>query len=260
MKLGILICDQVRESLLPEHGDYPEMFVGLFERLAGDVELGRGLQITYEFYHVMKGELPTAADDCDAYLATGSKYSVNDDSAWIHQLVRFIQQLYDNNTTFVGICFGHQLIARALGGNVINASQGWGVGLSQCEVLRQQPWMLPYQSHVDIVVSHQDQIAEPPPAGQVLMGTGFCPVSVIQVGNHFLGIQGHPEFSRAYAKDLMLCRQDTIPSRQLASAIDSLSRPVDDLLMARWIMNFLNYSKNYSKKLHQKKQQQPRAC
>ena len=239
MKLGLLLCDHVRESLQPAHGDYRAMFAGLFERLAADVDSPEMQAPALVEYEVMRGEYPADIDECDAYLATGSKFSVYEDLPWIHELLAWVRALHQVQKPLLGVCFGHQLIARALDGQVRRASVGWGVGVKVSQVLQQEHWMHPYQSHLDLLVSHQDQITALPSGAQVLMGNGFCPVAMFQVDNHFLGIQGHPEFTRAYAGDLMDSRREVIAADCLAAGRQSLGQPVDALLAARWCLAFL---------------------
>ena len=239
MKLGLLLCDHVRESLQPAHGDYREMFAGLFERLAADADCGDSPAPMLAVYDVTRGEYPAELDECDAYLATGSKFSVYEELPWISRLQAWVRMLHQAQKPLLGVCFGHQLIAQALGGEVRRASAGWGVGIKVSQVLCQQHWMHPYQSHLDLLVSHQDQVVALPPGAQVLMGSGFCPVAMFQVGNHLLGIQGHPEFTRGYAGDLMDSRREVIDAECLAVGQRSLEQPLDDLLAARWCLGFL---------------------
>jgi GMP synthase (glutamine-hydrolysing) len=231
MRLGILICDQVQSILQTEFGDYPAMFSALLKQVDDTLEL--------RFYSAIGRELPTDINDCDAYMTTGSRWGANDDKLWIRELEDFIRLLYNAEKRFVGICFGHQLIAKSLGGRVDKSDKGWGIGVAFSQVVAAQDWMLPMQTKLDLVVSHQDQITELPPQAQVLASNDFCPYSMIQVGSHFLGIQGHPEFSRQYSQALMNTRKDRISAPVICAGSQSLKHEVDDLLAMKWIINFL---------------------
>ena len=234
MKLGIIICDQVRQQLQPEFGDYPAMFANLLRQVDDQLEL--------EFFSAINLELPDDIDACDGYLISGSRWGVNDDLAWIRQLEQFIQQLYLANKGLVGICFGHQLIGKALGGLVEKSAKGRGVGVALNQVSQLQPWMIPVQNRLNLVVSHQDQIIDPPPHTRVLLGNEFCPYAMIQVGAHTLGIQGHPEFSRQYSQALINCRKEQLGASVVAIASHSLSHQVDDVVAMTWLINFLKQS------------------
>lgn len=232
MKLGLLKCDRVSEAFVADHGHYPQMFAQLL--LAADPNL--------EFieFDAEKGELPSDINAADAYLITGSRHGVNDGFPWIAQLEEFVRQLHQHQKKVIGICFGHQLIAKALGGKVIKSPKGWGVGISQNSVTAQKDWMNPSQVQFNLLVSHQDQVVELPAEAEVLAGSDFCPNYLMQIGTNLLSIQGHPEFTKAYSEALMISREDTLNETEFKQGMSSLELPEDDHLIARWIINFLN--------------------
>jgi len=234
MKLGILICDQVQEKLQPRFGDYPMMFNDLFQRTNETVDVC--------YYSAINHELPTDIDECDAYITSGSRWGVNDDKLWIRELEEFIRKLYLAEKKFVGICFGHQLIAKSLGGQVEKSTKGWGIGIAFSEIIEKQSWMKSKGNTLALVVSHQDQITKLPPHSQVLLSNEFCPYSMIKVGANFLGLQGHPEFSRQYSKALMNSRRDRIGAAAIDNAISTLVNEADDVLATQWIIAFIKQS------------------
>lgn len=231
MKIGILQCDRVRDSLREQgFDDYPESFIERFRAVDPALE--------FTVYRCLDGEMPPSVDDCDAYLCTGSRFSVLDDDAWIRELEAFVVALVEAHIPFVGICFGHQLLAKALGGTVEQASAGWGVGVSE-NTIERQPWMGDdARADVNLIVSHQDQVTRVPEGMTVLGGSDFCPIYFCQVGGHALSIQGHPEFSRAYSRALMDVRRGIIPDEVLDRGAASLDRRVDDELVFRWMVRF----------------------
>lgn len=231
MNIGILQCDDVTEALREKHGNYPEMFARLFKSIEIDLE--------FNVYRVIDGEFPKSIDDCDAYITTGSRYGVNDTDEWIHDLQQFICQLHHFRKKLIGICFGHQMMVKALGGVVEKSDKGWGVGIHISRITHIQNWMEQGRNEISLVVSHQDQVKLLPPEAIVLAGSEFCPYYMIQINQHFIGIQGHPEFSKTYSKDLMHVRRDRIPHEQIESGIASLSLPLDDKLVTRWLINFI---------------------
>jgi len=234
MKLGILLCDHVQTHLQNEFGDYQDMFINTVNKANLN---SKNLKLS--FYDVQKGRYPLDINECDAYMSSGSKFSVYENLCWIDNLLSFIKSLYIAKIPFVGICFGHQLIAHALGGLVEKSKKGWGVGVSSAHVLIKQAWMQPRFNLVHLVVSHQDQVTKLPPAAKVLMGSDFCPNYMIQVDKHFLGIQGHPEFSREYSKALMLSRKDRIPGLVLDKGIKSLDQTPNYVVVMQWLLAFI---------------------
>ncbi|GGE44621.1 GMP synthase [Halopseudomonas oceani] len=231
MKVGLLQCDDVNESLLPAHGNYPEMFeLALRKRLP---------QMDYRIYPAHKSELPGDPHECDVYLITGSKHGVYEEQEWIRELERFITQLWDLRKPLIGVCFGHQVMATAMGGQVEKSDRGWGVGVSFNQILEPKPWMQPVQDKLDLIVSHQDQVVELPPQAQVVASSDFCPNYLLQYGSHFLSVQGHPEFEKGYSEALMDMRSLTIPPARVRAGKVSLHADLDSDLMFDWIINFL---------------------
>jgi GMP synthase (glutamine-hydrolysing) len=236
MRLGLLQCDDVAPELRDSHGNYPQMFERLFHRVDPSIE--------FRVWRCLNGEIPGDIDAVDAWLTTGSKYGVNDDLPWIDELEAFIRRLWKAGKPLVGICFGHQLMAKALGGEVVKSARGWGVGLSFNRVTERAGWMVPWQPIFGLVVSHQDQVERLPPGARVLGSSDFCPFYLMQLGEHFLGIQGHPEFSRAYSRDLMELRRSLVGDERVERGKESLAESTDDTLMVQWILAFLRRAMN----------------
>lgn len=217
MKLGLLVCD-------PGRG---------FEALYRD-----WLQTNFIEYNLHQGEHPRDLDECDAYIATGSKASVYDDEPWIHQFARLTRRIHAAGKPFIGICFGHQMMGHALGGRVAKSPNGWGVGVHTFEICQTQAWMHPPAQSVNLIMSCQDQILELPPDTQILAANAHCPAAVIQTGK-MLGIQGHPEFTAPYAKELLLLRRDRVGPERTSHALATLSQKLDASLFAQWVRRFL---------------------
>ncbi|MBV2182135.1 MAG: gamma-glutamyl-gamma-aminobutyrate hydrolase family protein [Castellaniella sp.] len=232
MKIGLLQCDDVAQPLIERHGSYPDMIQTLLRSVDPEVEL--------QVFACHEGRIPDRTDGVDGWLTTGSKYGANDDADWIAALERFIRTLWQAHQPLVGICFGHQLMAKALGGRVERSVNGWGLGAYPVTLSQQEPWMSPWDSPtLELLASHQDQVVELPPQGRILAHSGFCPIYMMQVGDVFLGIQGHPEFSRAYLEDLLELRRTGVSPERILAARHSLRQPVNDLLVGRWILNFI---------------------
>lgn len=231
MKLGILKTDTVRPEWVEQFGEYPDMFAALLERVDPSLEC-----ITYD---VENGVYPEDIDDVDAYLITGSKSSVYDDVPWIPPLLDFVRELHSKEKKVVGICFGHQLIAQALGGKTEKSSKGWGVGLHRHRFNRLPDWHDQQNPDLDILVSHQDQVVAPAKGSMVLAGSEFCENAVCQLGDHILSFQGHPEFIPAYSKEIMDLRREMITEPVYLSGVDSLAGQHQGDRVAQWVMNFL---------------------
>jgi len=231
VKLGILETDHLDKTIQKKYGTYAEMFQKLFLPLMD--------QLVIQVYDVMHFEYPDTIDDCDAYLITGSKTSPYENKAWIRRLEEEIQTLHIHKKKLIGICFGHQLIAQALGGVVKKSDLGWGVGLSKQNILRKKNWMGHTEAVFQVLVSHQDQVIELPPGAEAIAGNAFCPNASFQIDQHILTLQGHPEFSPAYLRHLITGRRAIIGTSRAEQALQSLHASNDHAKIARWILDFL---------------------
>ncbi len=230
MKVGLLECDHVLERFRHIAGDYHDMFASWLPK------------VEMRCFDVRNGEFPALVNACDAYLTTGSRYSAYDDEAWIKTLKEFVWQLREAEKPFVGICFGHQILAEALGGKVEKAESGWGVGVHRVKVVQPEPWMIPEQSVCGLQFMHQDQVIRLPEESVVLGRTEHCPVAMFRVGRGMLGIQPHPEFVPAYTEALIRDRIERVGEAKARTALDCLSLATDEDVVAKWIGEFLAQS------------------
>ncbi len=191
-------------------------------------------------YDLLRGEYPDEPGECDGWISTGSKWSVLDDEPWIRWLAGFVRRLYEHRRPHVGVCFGSQMIAHVLEGEVTVQTDGWGVGMAETEVIQTAEWMVPHQDSFQVVVSYQDQITKLPPDSRVLASTDHCPISMFTMGDHFLGIGGHPEIPIPYIRALIQSRRgDRIPEQTADSGLASLEHSPDAVLLRDWITRFL---------------------
>lgn len=224
MKLAILETGRPPGDLEARFGDYPAMF----GRMLGD-----GFEIAT--YDAQNGHLPAHPAEHHAYLITGSPAGVYDPYPWIAPLQDFIRSAQD--AKMVGICFGHQIMAEALGGHVEKSDRGWGAGLHRYSVVGRGPWMNGEQS-IAIPASHQDQVIVQPPNSAVVVSSDFTPYAGLAwTDRPAISFQFHPEFSPDFAKALIEARYDRVSNPD--AAIASLDAPNDSADVATWIRRFL---------------------
>jgi GMP synthase-like glutamine amidotransferase len=228
MNVGLLQCDHVADRFQPIAGDYPEMFGALF-----------GAHFNLIPYDVCNGVWPASMDDCEAYICTGSRWSVYEDVAWIHDLKSFVRSAYETRTPFIGICFGHQMMAEALGGKVEKSNYGWGVGVQDIEITQVEAWMQPPQTTLKLHYLHQDQVVRLPDNSVVLARSEHCPVAAFRVGATMFGVQAHPEFTHEYSAALLTDRIARIGADRVAEARASLVHSTDEAIFAQWVAAFL---------------------
>lgn len=228
MRVGLLQCDHVPDELATAaRFDYPDMFARRFP----DLDLHP--------VAVVDGEFPLRVDSYDAYLTTGSRYSVYDDLPWIRRLADFVRVVHHASVPFAGVCFGHQMLAHALGGRVGRSDRGWGVGIHSMQVVEERPWMHPPNPAPGLFMSCQDQITRLPPGATVLAVGETVEVAMMTVGTSAAGVAGHPEFTHRYAAPLYELRRSKVGSAVATAALDTMSDADDGRFVAGWLTQFL---------------------
>ena len=232
MKLTILETGHVPEQYRPRFGNYPDMFRRMFD--------GTGRGFTYDSVAVADGEpLPDPAS-VEAIVITGSPAGVYEDHAWLEPLRDFIRTAYAAGTPMVGICFGHQIMADALGGAVRKSEKGWGLGRHQYRLSSRPDFAEKLPELVSVVCSHQDQVIEPPPEADVLLSSEFAPnAGLLYRNGAALSFQPHPEFDDDYAGALIDLRRGQASEEALAAAHRSLGQPSHSRDLAVAIARFL---------------------
>jgi GMP synthase-like glutamine amidotransferase len=224
MKLAILETGRPPGDLADRFGDYPSMFGEML-----------GPEFEVESFDVPAGQLPNDAAEHAAYLITGSPAGVYDPLPWIEPLQDLIRAA--EGSKMVGVCFGHQVMAEALGGRVEKSDKGWGAGLHHYSVAHREPWM-DGETRIAEPASHQDQVVVQPPNTQVTIQSEFTPFAGLAWRDRpAISFQFHPEFSPAFAKALIEKRYDIVPDPD--AAIASLDAPNDSARVAAWIRRFL---------------------
>lgn len=229
-RIALLECDHVDAGLRGVAGDYADMFVRRFGQVAASLVLQRT--------DVVGGQpLPDLAA-VDGLVVTGSRHSVTDPLGWIDDVGGLLREAAERELPVVGVCFGHQLIAHALGGTVERARTGWGIGVHGTEVVATRPWMVPRHDRVRLLMTHQDQVVALPPEAEVLARTDHAPIAALQVGS-LVGVQGHPEFPARYLDALLASRTERIGAGPVAAARASLATPTDHLAVTGWLARHL---------------------
>lgn len=231
LDIAILVTGEPPAELAERHAGYGSMIECLLR--AQD----SGISCTH--YDVRENCFPAAPDAHDAYMITGSRHAAYEDLPWIHRLAALIRELDAARKPLVGICFGHQLIAQALGGRVEKASQGWGVGVHRTNITARAAWMDQAEPQLQLIVSHQDQVVELPGRAELLAGSEFCPVAMYRVESHLFAMQAHPEFSHDYSRELMQVRRPIIGEERIEAGLHSLAQPVDAARVAGWLLAFM---------------------
>lgn len=220
MLIGILQTGLAPEALAPTMGDYPDMFARLLD--------GHGF--TFRTYKVVEGEFPASVTECDGWLITGSRHGVYEDHPWIPPLEQFIRDSFAAHVPMVGVCFGHQIIAQAMGGKVERYAGGWAVGATDYDFGGEK---------MTLNAWHRDQVVTAPANAKVIATNDFCTNAALLYDDRALTVQAHPEFRPEFVDGLMKTRgKGLVPDEVMAEAAAKLDAPLQDKTMAAQIAAF----------------------
>lgn len=236
MKIGILETGRSRAALIERFGSYPDMFKALLGRTDPS--------LAFEVYPVVDGEFPDGPEDCDGWVVTGSRHGVYDNLPWMKPLKDFLVRAIEARVPVVGICFGHQILAEALGGRVTKSERGWGVGPHGYEIVAPKPWMGEAEpAPLLLNAVHQDQVVELPAGAEIIASSPFCPYAALAYGDAAISFQAHPEFTIPYERALLeVMRGDSVPEPLADAALETLNAPGASNgsdRAAGWIVAFL---------------------
>ena len=217
IRLGVLSMDDLPRRAQPILGDYPALYAYLV----------RDVPVETVDFAVHRGELPASVSDCDGWLLGGGRRSVYEDEAWIRDAEAFVRDAAAIERPIVGICFGHQLVASALGGTVEPADVGWGLGALEYDVVAAPTdWF--GGDRVTLIASHQDQVTEMPAGASVWAAADYCPIAGMTVGERVWSMQGHPEFTAPIAEALYAGRAEQLGADVIERARRTLDRPLSN--------------------------------
>ncbi|MEK9968307.1 MAG: type 1 glutamine amidotransferase [Ferrovibrio sp.] len=227
MNIGILECGLIPEALQSRYDGYGDMFARQFAALLPGA--------SFTVISIVQGAALPAADACDAWVIPGSKHGVYDDLPWIEPLKHFIREAATLQRPMVGVCFGHQIIAEALGGRVEKAAIGFRVGMEQYRTSLGLAGG--GETTVAMPAFHQDQIIVQPPHTEIVASSPACAFAALRYTEApVLTVQFHPEFTRPYLSDLIdvLSKQDVAPGLPENAVLDDTGM--------KWLAAFLQES------------------
>ncbi|CAL0311992.1 unnamed protein product [Lupinus luteus] len=240
-RFAVLLCTEDSEYVKKKYGGYSGVFMKM---LAEEGEI-------WEVYKVASGEFPQ--DDelnlYDGFVISGSCSDAHGNDKWIHDLITLLNKLQSMNKKTLGICFGHQILGRALGGKVSRSPTGWDIGVRT--IIFSPSWPLALSSlqlpsHLSIIECHRDEIRELPPKAEILGWSDKTGIEMFKYGDHIMGIQGHPEYSTDILFEIIdrLIQRDFIMEAVAVEARKKASLWDPD--MEAWKRLCINFLKGHS--------------
>ena len=221
MKIGILQTGHAPESLISETGDYDTFFHRLLA--------GHGF--AFETFSVVDMDFPKGPDAADGWVITGSRHGAYEALPFIPPLEDLIRAIYTEGRPMIGVCFGHQIVAQALGGVVEKYAEGWSVGATHYDYKGKT---------VTLNAWHQDQVVVAPREATAIASSPFCANAALVYGDKIWTIQPHPEFDADFIDGLVRTRgKGVVPETLLSDALARLGTATDEALIADEMASFL---------------------
>jgi GMP synthase-like glutamine amidotransferase len=228
---GILMCNTDVSHFAQQHPLDGEKFASLIHA----VRPGCAVKI----YDATQGILPASPSECDGYVMTGSPASINEDRPWMIALLAFIRALDSAEVPAVGCCFGHQAIAKAMGGQVSRNPGGWSFGTAETHFQKHESWMQPAAADLTLFSAHNEQVTVLPEGAEVLGTNAFCPFASYHIGTQFFTTQYHPEMTAAFMTALSWEIAEYVGDAMAEAARKQAELPTHGLEFAEWMARFL---------------------
>lgn len=230
-RIAIYLTSTDRSALSKRFPDYAVMLETLLAPHLPDTD--------FDPFDVVAGNFPDNPTEFDGVVVTGSAAFVSDDDPWIATLFDHIRRLDAAHTKLLGVCFGHQAIAAALGGQV--ARREITLGAQKMHVHTKRPWMTPDADHLRLYAGNFEQVIELPDGMTVLGGHPDCPNILIEKGTHILGMQCHPEFPAAFMTEYINTVSDLVSAEKAKAAQIEVDNGHDGKIFGKWAANFLTH-------------------
>ena len=222
MKIGILLVGRASDDLVEKYGTYAEMLIALINSEKHDFK--------FKTFNILDSVFPENHLECDGWIVTGSPHGVYEEHSWIPKVSDLINDIYRAKIPIFGVCFGHQLIAQALGGHVEKSIKGWGLGLHTYEINNKTDYMGNLTEEVTLNICHQDQVLQVPEGATIYASSEFCENAGFYINDKVLTMQAHPEFLVDFIKALLSARREvTIPKEFVDPALVKLNSSPDSV-------------------------------
>ena len=199
---------------------------------------------TYDDYYAPDGAFPADLSAYDGVMISGSVASVNDPDPWVAQLLDTIRTAVAAQVPVFGACFGHQAIAKAMGGTVSANPQGWVLGRYETHNHAPAPWMDTAPGPMALHAAHKEQVTTPPEGFTILAGTEAVPNGHMAMGRGVFSTQYHPELDRDFMLELFGEMTEITTTAVLDKARSGMTGAVDGARMAQWVVAFFQQAKS----------------
>ncbi|KAG8627676.1 hypothetical protein KVT40_003549 [Elsinoe batatas] len=213
LRIAVLECDTPVPAVAAQLGSYGAIFETMLNSGADLLkqETGKEVQLEITKWDVVSKEEYPDLESVDAVLLTGSKHNSFDSDPWILRLVDFTKRvLYEQSRVkLIGICFGHQIIGRAMGAKVARSDKGWEVSVTPMQLTKKGEEVFGLgRGDMYIHQMHQDIVYEYPEGVEPLAHSPKCSTQGWYMKGKAITVQGHPEFNNFITSAILDVRHD----------------------------------------------------
>lgn len=237
MRILIIECDEPIEELKEQFGDYKTYFATLLES-ASEGKLEFEALSAYKNVHMpADNEMEALKKRISGIVISGSRHNSYDNTPWILNTLKTIKAAYEHGIKMAGICFGHQLIARALGGEVALNPAGWEIAVTTTKI-DSSVGLFPSMEVLRLQQMHRDYVSKAPPGCTVFLSNDNCAIQGMYMKDRYISVQGHPEFNQTTVETLVDTRVKLgiVPEEYGRDAFARAKDPHDGVIVAKAIL------------------------
>jgi len=201
MRMMILAAGSTMPAIAERRGDYDRWI----RETTGDAWTG-----SWSVHDVRTDAPLPGPRDADAFVITGSSSSVTERAPWMLRAEALVRGIAQARVPLLGICFGHQMIAQALGGDVKKNPRGREIGTVRVERRLDDPLFAGLPRSFDVNATHVDAVVDLPAHAEVLATTSLDRVAAFRVGDRVKAVQFHPEFDADVMRGYLRARADRV--------------------------------------------------
>ncbi|KAK8029167.1 hypothetical protein PG991_006223 [Apiospora marii] len=249
LRLAILEADTPVPGVLAKYGTYGSVFAHLFRQACAPEPLESQLTLSS---HDVVHDLSSYPDPetLDAVLITGSKHSAFEDDEWILRLVAYTKRLLEQPAReeggrapvrVIGVCFGHQIVGRAMGAPVGRSDRGWELSVVDMALTDEGKRIFGGETLVQNPPHAPRHHPRVPPGTIPLAHTAVCATQAMYVPRRMIALQGHPEFTEDMVREILELRHKggILPDGVFEDAMSRVADAHDGVAIARAFLRFL---------------------